>query len=70
MDKHPLKAEKRNIKINDRRTSLQLERYFWANLEGVLDLTGLNLEAVLTEIDKRRYGAFLAQTVRLFCSLY
>ena len=34
MDSYLLKAQKRNIKIDERRTSLQLERYIWANLEG------------------------------------
>ena len=54
MDSYLLKAQKRNIKIDERRTSLQLERYIWANLEGVLDLTGLDLEQVLTAINQRR----------------
>lgn len=70
MDSYLLKAQKRNIKIDERRTGLQLERYIWANLEGVLDLTGLELEQVLTAINQRRHDASLAQTVRLFCALY
>ena len=70
MDSYLLKAQKRNIKIDERCTSLQLERYIWANLEGVLDLTGLDLEQVLTAINQRRHNASLAQTVRLFCTIY
>lgn len=67
MNAYQLRTEKRNITIDDRRTSLQLECYIWANFESILDLTGLSLETAISAIDKRRHNAALAQTVRLFC---
>lgn len=70
MDAHQLMTEKRNITIHARRTSLQLERYIWANFEAILDLTGLTIGVVIEAIDERRNHAPLAQTVRLFCMIY
>ena len=70
MDAHQLITEKRNIIINARRTSLQLERYIWANFEAILDLTGLKMDITIAAINERRNQAPLAQTVRLFCMIY
>lgn len=70
MDAQLLITEKRNIMINARRTSLQLERYIWQNFEAILDLTGLTSDIAILAINERRNQAPLAQTVRLFCMIY
>ena len=70
MDAHQLITEKRNIIIDARRTSLQLENYIWANFEAILDLTGLTMDVTIAAINERRNQAPLAQTVRLFCMTY
>lgn len=64
------KPEKRNIILQGRRTSLQLEAYIWDNLESFLDLTGLSLSHFLDDIDDRRHYVPLAQAVRLFTLIF
>ena len=67
MDIRQLTTEKRNITLDSRRTSLQLELYIWANLEAILELVELPLPIVISAIDEKRNQAPLAQSVRLFC---
>ena len=65
-----LQTEKRNISLEGRRTSLQLEGYIWQNLAKVAKATGLSEEDMLNDIYRRKIDIAMAPAVRLFLNCY
>ena len=65
-----LQTEKRNISLEGRRTSLQLEGYIWQNLAKVGKATGLSEEDMLNDIYRRKIDIAMAPAVRLFLNYY
>ena len=65
-----LQTEKRNISLEGRRTSLQLEGYIWQNLAKVAKATGLSEEDMLNDIYRRKIDIAMAPAVRLFLNYY
>jgi len=70
MDKATKFLEKRNITIGSRRTTVQLETYFWKQLDLVLDTEQLSLNLLCHEIHERRCDYSMAQSLRLFIIMY
>ena len=62
--------EKRNIIIGSRRTSIQLETYFWHHLDIIVDQEQLNLNLLCYELHTRRNDYAMAQSLRLFIVMY
>lgn len=58
-----LQTEKRNISLEGRRTSLQLEGYIWQNLAKVAKATGLSEEDMLNDIYRRKIDIAMAPAV-------
>lgn len=57
--------QKRSLTIAGHRTSIALEPEFWTGLEDMARVRGLNLSALLVEIDQAREVANLSSAVRL-----
>jgi predicted DNA-binding ribbon-helix-helix protein len=57
--------EKRSLTIAGHRTSLALEREFWAGLEAMAAAAGKPLTAMIAEIDESRASPNLSSAVRL-----
>ena len=69
--KHPsLRPVCRNLVVSDRRTSMALEPAYWADLRAIDDREGLTLNELCTIIDRRRRGASLTASVRVFVVSY
>ena len=62
--------EKRNIILNGRRTTLQLEGYVWQNLMKMGRDTNQPLVDLLNDIWRRKAHMAMAPAVRLFLMLY
>jgi len=61
---------KRNIRLPNRRTSVQLEDYIWQSVDKVLSLETVSLSMLGAELDRRRGGISLASAIRLFTLIY
>jgi predicted DNA-binding ribbon-helix-helix protein len=61
---------KRNLRLPDRRTSVQLEAYVWHSIDAILLLESINLCLLIAEIDQRRGPMKLASSIRLFALIY
>ena len=62
--------EKRNIMLNGRRTTLQLERYIWENATLIAQRTNQPLSQILYDIWYNKGDMALAPAVRLVLMLY
>jgi len=62
--------EKRNIILNGRRTTLQLERYIWENASLIATRTNQPLQDILCEVWENKGHLAMAPAVRLFLMLY
>ena len=62
--------EKRNVILNGRRTTLQLERYIWENTSLIATRTNQPLQDILCEVWKNKGHMAMAPAVRLFLMLY
>lgn len=62
--------EKRNVVLDGKRTTLQLERYVWLNVEKVAQATSRTYDALLNDIWNHKGDMAMAPAVRLFLMLY
>ena len=62
--------EKRNINLSDKRTSLVLDNYYWAQLDKILIRESLDLDMLIQEIEMRRSALSLAAACRIFILMY
>ena len=49
-----MKMERRNVYINQRRTTMAMERYFWTMLDGICFVENKTADDILTAIDNAR----------------
>lgn len=61
---------KRNVKLPDRRTSVQLEAYVWQSIDAILSLESIKFSLLCAELDQRRKELKLASSIRLFALIY
>ena len=61
---------KRNVKLPDRRTSVQLEAYVWQSIDAILPLETIKFSLLCAELDQRRKELKLASSIRLFALIY
>ena len=57
--------QKRSLTLAGHRTSVALERDFWAALEAMAAARELPLSVLIREIDERREGDNLSSTLRI-----
>lgn len=62
--------EKRNIVLNGKRTTLQLERYCWQNAGKISADTNQTIDDLLNMIWQHKASMAMAPAVRLFLMLY
>jgi predicted DNA-binding ribbon-helix-helix protein len=70
MSLHPYILVKRNVKLPDRRTSVQLEAYVWQSIDAILSLESIKFSLSYTELDQRKKEIKLASSMRLFALTY
>lgn len=70
MNLHPYILVKRNVKLPDRRTSVQLEAYVWQSIDAILSLESIKFSLLCAELDQRRKELKLASSIRLFALIY
>jgi len=58
-------VEKRSLTIAGHRTSIAIERDFWAGLEAMAAAEGKSIAALIAEIDQARTAPNLSSAVRL-----
>jgi predicted DNA-binding ribbon-helix-helix protein len=61
---------KRNVTLQDRRTSVQLESYVWQSIDAILSIESISLPLLCSELDQRRRDFKLASSIRLFALIY
>ena len=61
---------KRNVKLPDRRTSVQLEAYVWQSIDAILSLETIKFSLLCAELDQRKGELKLASSIRLFALIY
>lgn len=57
--------EKRSLTIAGHRTSIAIEREFWAGLEAMAAAGGTSIAAVIAQVDEQRDAPNLSSAVRL-----
>lgn len=60
----------RNVTLQDRRTSLRLERAIWEAVEEICRREGTNLHALCTQVDAEREERTLTAGVRVYALAY
>ena len=70
MNLHPYILVKRNVKLPDRRTSVQLEAYVWQSIDAILSLLSIKFSQLCAELDQPRKELKLASSIRLFALIY
>ena len=70
MNNRPDTLIKRNLRLTDRRTSIQLEAYVWQSIDMILSLETVSLPLLTTELDRRRQALSLSNSLRLFALIY
>lgn len=61
---------KRNVNLQDKRTSLVLDAYHWARLDLILADESLHLDMLVQDIELRRGHLSLASACRIFILMY
>ena len=67
---HTERLIKRNVRLPDRRTSVQLEDYVWQSIDAILSMKTVTLPLLCAELDQRRGAVKLASSMRLFALIY
>ena len=62
--------EKRNVMLNGKRTTLQLERYIWQNLNRIATKTDRTVQDILDDVWQYKVDMAMAPSVRLFLMLF
>lgn len=62
--------EKRNVVLNGKRTTLQLERYVWHNLDRIAVKTNRSIQDILADVWQSKADMSMAPSVRLFLMLF
>lgn len=62
--------EKRNLMLNGKRTTLQLEGYVWLNLDRIAKKTNRPVQDVLEQVWHAKADMSMAPSVRLFLMLF
>ena len=70
MLKHSTSKQKRNISLPTRRTSVALDDYYWQSIDRITDRESISLNQLIHEIDLRRGRQSLAESCRLFATMY
>ena len=70
MTKNMSQPFKRNLWLNGKRTTLQLEQYNWQNSEWIADQTNRRLADVMNYIWAHKGNRPMAPSVRLFLMFY
>ena len=61
---------KRNVKLPDRRTSVQIEAYVWQSIDAILSLESIKFSLLCAELEQRGKELKLASSMRLFALIY
>lgn len=61
---------RRNVKIDRRRTSVSLESHLWQGLLDVCERETIGIDALCTEVDRRRRRSSMSSSLRVFLLLY
>ena len=64
------RLNKRNVALQDRRTSVQLESYVWQSIDAILSIESISLPQLCSEPDQRRGDFKLASSIRLVALIY
>lgn len=62
--------QKRNITLPTRRTSVALDDYYWHCIDRITDREAISLNQLVHEVDLRRGQQSLAESCRLFATMY
>ena len=62
--------EKRNVMLYGKRTTLQLERYDWQNLDRIAEKTNQSVQNILDHIWQCKADMSMARSLRLFLMLF
>lgn len=62
--------QKRNVKLSDKRTSLVLDSYHWAQLDQILINESVEFDMLIQDIELRRSNLSLASACRIFILMY
>ena len=62
--------ERRNIQLDNRRTSISLEPTFWQQVDSILQEEEIDIHFLCKELDSRRRHSSMALSVRVFTMLY
>ena len=61
---------KRNVTLQDRHTSVQLESYVWQSIDAILSIESISLTQLYSDLVQRRGDFKLASSIRLFDLIY
>lgn len=61
---------RRNVTIGERRTSVSLEGHVWLGLSDVCQREAIDIDALCTEVDRRRVRSSMSSALRVFLLLY
>lgn len=61
---------KRNVALQDRRTSVQLESYVWQSIDAIVYIESMSLPLFCSELDQRRGNFKLTSSICLFAPIY
>jgi predicted DNA-binding ribbon-helix-helix protein len=63
----PFSIPVRNVVIAGKRMSVRLEPAMWEALKAIAQEQGTSLDALATEVDRRRMGGSLTSAIRVYC---
>ena len=61
---------RRNVTIGERRTSVSLEGHVWVGLSDICQREAIGIDALCTEVDRRRLRSSMSSSLRVFLLLY
>jgi predicted DNA-binding ribbon-helix-helix protein len=61
---------RRNVTLGDRRTSVSLEDQVWEGLTEICRREAIGIDALCTEVDRRRIGSSMSSALRVVLLLY
>ena len=62
----PSRLEIRNIVVRGSRTSIRIEPELWEALQEIVDMQGVTLNQLVTQIDRRRTAMNLTSAIRAY----